>query len=121
MNITPAPVIISDDSGDETAGRSAGSSHAEWVNPPHPPGASSSVGWKVLETRKIIRTKKKKRFSSETSEFSFDDLPNICLDDLASVDIGGAALDWLTELDDVRAKSGNLQGRLSGQMKIFSK
>lgn len=51
-------------------------------------------------------------------DFSFDDLPDICLDDLSSVDIGGAALEWLMELDTMRVKSGNLQGRLSGLMKI---
>lgn len=62
------------------------------------------------EARKI-RTKKKKKYFSGTSEFSFDDLPDMRLDDLSSVDIGGAALDWLAELDDMRVKSGNLQGR----------
>lgn len=49
---------------------------------------------------------------------SFDDLPDVELDTLPSVDIGGAAVEWLQDLDRMRAKSGKFQGRISSQMKI---
>lgn len=55
---------------------------------------------------------------SELSDLSFDDLPNIEWEDRSSIDVGGAALEWLNDLDTMRAKSGNIQSRISGYMKI---
>lgn len=37
--------------------------------------------------------------------------------ELASSDFAGMAISWLEELDEMRVKSGNLQGQISGQMK----
>lgn len=51
-------------------------------------------------------------------DLTFDDLPEIEMEEMSSVDIGGTALEWLSQLDSMRIKSGNLQGRISGQMKL---
>lgn len=51
-------------------------------------------------------------------DLTFDNLPEMEIEDMSSVDIGGTALEWLSQLDNMRAKSGNLQGRISGQMKV---
>lgn len=65
------------------------------------------------------RPPRSKKLRKETSfDLSFDDIPDIGFDDMTSIDAGGVALEWLSQLDTLRVKSGNLQGRVSGQMKI---
>lgn len=62
--------------------------------------------------------KKKKRGKFEFSpDLSFDDLPDVDMNVLSTVDLGGAAIQWLEEIDALRRKTSNLQGRVSGQMR----
>lgn len=46
-----------------------------------------------------------------------DTLLDVRFEALSSVEIGEAATDWLTQVDELRVKSGNIQGGISGQMK----
>lgn len=66
--------------------------------------------------RKLSRQKRARKEMS--LDLSFDDIPDIGFEDMTSVDAAGVALEWLSQLDTLRVKSGNLQGRISGQMKL---
>lgn len=76
-------------------------------------GARSAKGIIPLRSKK-----KKKALTVDPINLSFDELPEMNMEDIASVDIGGAAFEWLDQLDQLRAKSGNLQGKVSGQMRV---
>lgn len=111
-------VVISDESENETPIRPAVPGEAAAAVPRLLYGESTPAGSRNSGNLKVVRYKKEKKQTMELPDLSFDDLPDIEWEERSSVDIAGAALEWLNDLDVMRAKSGNIQGRISGHMKI---
>lgn len=63
------------------------------------------------------RPKKKVRRVVGSPDILMDDVPDTRLEDLPSLDIGKIALEWLSDIDSLRQKSGKLQGVVSGHMR----
>lgn len=63
------------------------------------------------------RKGKRGRFES-SPDAPFDDVPDVDVESMPAVELGGVATQWLTEIDSLRKKSTNLQGRVSGQMRV---
>lgn len=63
------------------------------------------------------RKKKRKGKFEFSHDLPFDDLPDMDVNTLSTIDLGDTAVQWLEEVDALRRKSSNLQGRVSGQMR----
>lgn len=75
-----------------------------FVRPSSGSRAESGASWKMSKG-------KKKKKSADLPELSFDDIPNMELEEFTSADIGNAAIEWLDQIDQLRAKSSNIQGK----------
>lgn len=83
----------------------------------HPPGAVDMLP-PAKERKKKEEERNKKERQEEVSVEDLQGITDVTLMGLSAPAIGAVCVEWLNDIEEIRRRSSNIQGKLSGQLKI---